>query len=228
MSSFNQLPFYTTPAGAELLHNMRLYRPVEAIPSSLALQKFDDRTRSEFRKAGYGDGDVTLLPPDEYEVAIISKGSINLAVMNTPSQLLAHAQAQNVRDVLLEALQLRTESAKIPLSARVERIGVYGEEQDEQKQQGTCYLAAFLGSPNRNAGLPIEDERREGYDLLGLLSGMDQVFFEKLKVPKYAAFRFAAIHDTDHLPSQKLIASLMPAGLLRVILREVRAGAFND
>lgn len=234
MSLFHEVPFHTPNASVEQPFNMRLARPVQDVPGENVLDALYENAARVLKENGFTSSDTTLRYPNEYEVTVISKGSINRAITQTPYQLLAHARPQVVRDILLEELP---GSAKRPIPAVMARIGIYDSKEyevgayhnlEQTISKQAHYLAVFLNIIAQNMKDNVGIERRTGYDTLRSLSDLDQLFAPKLGKLKPAAFRFAAFHDPKHLPTEQIIESLMPQSLLRVLLGAVEAGPFKD
>lgn len=234
MSLFHEVPFHTPNVSVEQPFNMRLARPVQDVPGENALDALYENAARVLKENGFTSSDTTLRYPNEYEVTVISKGSINRAITQTPYQLLAHARPQVVRDILLEELP---GSAKRPIPAVMARIGIYDSKEyevgayhnlEQTISKQAHYLAVFLNIIAQNMKDNVGIERRTGYDTLRSLSDLDQLFAPKLGKLKPAAFHFAAFHDPKHLPTEQIIESLMPQGLLPVILGAVEAGPFKD
>lgn len=223
MSSFNTHPFYTSPEGVKHRHNTRLYRPVESLEGSNALTAFYDHAREVLENEGFDDDDVTLLACDKYEISIVSKGSINLAVNETKDPFFRTVQTKTIQDVLLEGLP---GSARRPIPAVIDKVGVYRNEKDESGDRR--YVAAFLRILDENMKSYVGVERFGGYDGLRVFSKMDEVFGKKLRKLKPATFRFCVFHDPTYRPTKELMTKLMPTTrLMHVILGEVQAGAFD-
>lgn len=220
---FSTLPFYIPRADRPIVKDLRVYRPVlDAEGESGGLRTFYDHVVSVLGDAGLGENDATLLAPDQFEVSIASRGTINTAAK---ADLLRDMEPSSIGSELLRIIR-PAHDVDVPIEGTIGLIALAKRYNPNEDRAGRpLHIAAFLDLTKGMGRIGVE--RFQAYEALGVWSNNPAVK-NKLQLNKDPMFRFVALHGITTATDPRIMRKLLPKQPVSVVLGAPKAAPFGN